>query len=64
LDKYVPLVGNTIINTRNSISFTITNVDLPTMASNGGMVVDINNVSNGYYKTASQIITLRTLIGL
>ncbi|MDD4242735.1 MAG: hypothetical protein PHG08_00345 [Bacilli bacterium] len=64
IDNYIPIVGDIIINTSNSVSFTITGVDNPTIDKSSGTIIDINNVISSFYKTPNQTINLRTLISL
>jgi hypothetical protein len=64
LSNYLPMVGQNITNIGNSISFTITDVGLPSMDKENGSIIDINNATTSFYKTSSQVIALRTIISL
>jgi hypothetical protein len=63
VDNYVPIVGDVLTNTGNSVSYTATAVSAPTTNINTGSIIDVNNTT-AFYKTSNQIITLRTLISL
>lgn len=64
IDVYLPIVGEVVNNVAFTKSFTITAVIEPSMSLNSGSIIDINNTSSSFYKTASQIISLRTLFNL
>lgn len=63
VDNYIPVIGDVLTNLGNSISYTATAIGLPTTNINTGSIIDVNNTT-AFYKTPSQIITLRTLISL
>jgi len=63
INSYIPFIGDIVTNISNNISFTITNINYPTVDKFSGDIIDINNV-NGFNKTPNQIISLRTLINI
>ncbi len=64
LDNYLPIVGDVVTNISNNISFTVTEVGLPTFNIESGDITDVNNSSSSFYKTPTQIISLRSILSL
>lgn len=62
-NSYIPMISDIVVNDSTNISFTITQINYPTVNKSSGDIIDINNVT-GFNKTDNQIISLRTIINI